>query len=319
MIKFEQTSKQYRDGTLAVDRLDLDIREGEFLVLIGPSGCGKTTTLKMINRLIPYTSGRILIDGKPVESYPLDHLRWNIGYVLQQIALFPHMTVEENITVVPEMKKWPKEKQKRRAAELLEMVGLDPAVYARRKPSELSGGQQQRIGVIRALAADPDILLMDEPFSALDPVSREELQNDLLQLKKTLGKTMVFVTHDMKEALKLADRICLMRDGRIIQLGTPEELVGHPADEFVRSFIGKAVSSPSHLIDLRPAAKVTSSGPPPRLYLPADVPADRLLKALAEEDRVSVEENGEIIGTIDRASVFRLLADGLEKVERDHG
>ncbi|MET3576638.1 ABC transporter ATP-binding protein [Bhargavaea ullalensis] len=307
MIKFDQITKKYPDGTVAVDRLELEVRKGEFLVLIGPSGCGKTTTLKMINRLIPYSSGEIFIGGKPVDTYPLDQLRWNIGYVLQQIALFPHMTIEENITVVPEMKGWPKDKLKERAAELLEMVGLDPSTYAARKPAELSGGQQQRIGVIRALAADPDILLMDEPFSALDPVSREKLQDDLLRLKKTLGKTTVFVTHDMQEALKLADRICLMREGRIVQLGTPEELLHRPQDDFVRSFIGSRDAE--QRIDLAPALALNGIAAPSALTLPSHVPVRRLLEVLANHERAGVEKDGRFIGTIDRASAFRLLAE----------
>lgn len=225
MIKFENVSKRYEDGTAAIESLNLEIKQGEFFVLIGPSGCGKTTTLKMINRLIPLTDGMIFIDGERITEYNLQELRWNIGYVLQQIALFPHMSIEENITVVPELKKWSKEKMKQRAYELLEMVGLDPETYADRKPNQLSGGEQQRVGVIRALAADSEIILMDEPFSALDPISREKLQDDLLDLKKNLKKTTVFVTHDMQEALKLADRICIMKDGEIVQIGTPMSLL----------------------------------------------------------------------------------------------
>ncbi|MEG6533700.1 ABC transporter ATP-binding protein [Caldibacillus thermoamylovorans] len=239
MIKFENVSKRYEDGTVAVNSLNLEIKQGEFFVFIGPSGCGKTTTLKMINRLIPLSDGTIFIDGKKINAYDIHELRWNIGYVLQQIALFPHMTIEQNITVVPEMKKWPKEKMKQRAYELMNMVGLDPENYADRKPNELSGGEQQRIGVIRALAADPEIILMDEPFSALDPISREKLQDDMIDLKRNLKKTTVFVTHDMQEALKLADRICMMKDGEIVQVGTPQELVTNPANDFVREFVGK--------------------------------------------------------------------------------
>ena len=183
VIQFNQVSKSYEDGTKAVDSLHLEIKKGIF-VLIGPSGCGKTTTMKMINRLIETTEGSILIDGKDIQQYNINELRWDIGYVLQQIALFPHMTIAENIAVVPEMRKWSKRKIKARVDELLQMVGLDPDVYRNRMPDELSGGQKQRIGVVRALAANPKIVLMDEPFSALDPLSREQLQKDIVQLQK---------------------------------------------------------------------------------------------------------------------------------------
>lgn len=188
VIQFNHVSKAYEDGTKVVDSLHLEIKKGEFFVLIGPSGCGKTTTMKMINRLIETTEGSILIDGKDIQEYNINELRWNIGYVLQQIALFPHMTIAENIAVVPEMRKWSKEKIKTRVDELLHMVGLEPDVYRDRMPDELSGGQKQRVGVVRALAANPKIVLMDEPFSALDPLSREQLQQDIVQLQKKFKK-----------------------------------------------------------------------------------------------------------------------------------
>ena len=311
IIEFQNVTKQYGDGTKAVDSLNLEIKKGEFIVLIGPSGCGKTTTLKMINRLIEPTAGSILINGKNAVSYDVDRLRWNIGYVLQQIALFPHMTVEENIRVVPDMKRTEKGTIKQRVHELLEQVGLDPAVFAHRKPSELSGGQQQRVGVIRALAADPEILLMDEPFSALDPVAREKLQDDMLHLKRSFGKTTVFVTHDMGEALKLADRICLMRDGKIVQAGTPDELRRNPSGEFVREFIGSRKDPLQDVLDLR--HWVSGSPyitPKPQTVLSADIRADRLVSVMADHEAVGVEDGGELIGMIDRAAAFRLLAAG---------
>jgi len=239
LITFREVTKTYEDGTTAVQDFSLDIHKGEFFVLIGPSGCGKTTTLKMINRLHTVSDGDILIDGKSINEHNIHELRWNIGYVLQQIALFPHMTIEENIAIVPELKAWKKEDIKKRVEELLELVGLDPTIYKKRKPSELSGGQQQRVGVARALAADPPIILMDEPFSALDPLSREQLQQDFLKLKEKIQKTIVFVTHDMNEALTLGDRICLMKDGEMVQVGTPEEFLKHPKNDFVKSFIGR--------------------------------------------------------------------------------
>jgi osmoprotectant transport system ATP-binding protein len=238
LITFKNVSKQYEDGTTAVKDINLEIRQGEFFVLIGPSGCGKTTTLKMINRLHDVTSGDLYIADKKVTDYNINELRWEIGYVLQQIALFPHMTIAENIAVVPEMKGWKKNKIKKRVDELLELVGLDPKQYRNRKPFELSGGQQQRIGVARALAADPPVILMDEPFSALDPLSRDQLQQDVLALKEKIKKTFVFVTHDISEAMTLGDRICLMKDGEVVQIGTPKEFVQNPKNDFVKSFIG---------------------------------------------------------------------------------
>lgn len=238
MITFDNVSKQYEDGTKAVDTLNFTVNKGEFFVVIGPSGCGKTTTMKMVNRLIDPTDGTIRINDQNIKEGDIHTLRWNIGYVLQQIALFPNMTVAENISVVPEMKKWSKEKIKNRVDELLNLVGLEPETYRDRMTNELSGGQQQRVGVARALAADPDILLMDEPFSALDPISREQLQEDIQQLQHKIQKTIVFVTHDMDEALKLGDRICVMKEGKIIQIGTPAELMDTPADPFVTQFLG---------------------------------------------------------------------------------
>src|SRR5699024_2675252 len=203
MIKFSDVKKVYSDGTEAVNDFSLTINNGELMTLIGPSGCGKTTSMKMINRLIKPTAGTIYLNDTNVEDYNIHELSWNIGYVLQKIALFPHMTIEENIAVVPEMKKWKRKTIRNKSHELLDMVGLDPSIYSQRRPSELSGGEQQRIGVIRALAADPDIILMDEPFSALDPISREQLQHDIMQLQKEIRKTICFVTHDMDEALAL--------------------------------------------------------------------------------------------------------------------
>ncbi|WP_284140062.1 MULTISPECIES: ABC transporter ATP-binding protein [unclassified Virgibacillus] len=250
MIEFKQVNKVYADGTKAMDNFSLTIKKGEMMTLIGPSGCGKTTTMKMINRLIEPTSGSILINNQDIRQYNIHELRWNIGYVLQEIALFPHMTIEENISVVPDMKKWKRKAQQKRAMELLDMVGLEPEKYQKRMPSELSGGQQQRIGVIRALAADPDIILMDEPFSALDPISREQLQKDIRSLQKEIKKTIVFVTHDMDEALALGDRVCFMRNGKIIQVDQPQQLILHPETSFVESFIGERKSPWNTAIDV---------------------------------------------------------------------
>lgn len=238
MVTFENVTKTY-SGQRVVEHLNLRVEKGEFLVLIGPSGCGKTTTLKMINRLIEPTEGKIYLDGKDISQLDPVQLRRQIGYVIQQIGLFPNMTIQQNVDVVLRLLGRPLDERRQRVRELLNMVGMDPDVYADRYPSELSGGQQQRIGVLRALAADPPLILMDEPFGALDPITRETLQEEFKRLQEKLHKTIVFVTHDMDEALKLADRIVIMRDGRIVQQGPPEELLRHPADKFVASFFGK--------------------------------------------------------------------------------
>ncbi len=239
MVRFENVSKVYPDGTKAVQELNLHVARGEFVCLIGPSGCGKTTTMKMINRLHEPTSGTIYVDGRDIATVNPVELRRNIGYVIQQVGLFPHLTIAQNIELVPRLLGWDAARRAARVDELLEMVGLDPATYRDRYPRELSGGQQQRVGVLRALAAEPDLILMDEPFGALDPITRETLQDELKRLQAKLKKTVVFVTHDMDEALKLADRIVVMKDGRIHQVATPEELLRNPKDEFVAQFVGR--------------------------------------------------------------------------------
>lgn len=313
MISFENVSKKYEDGTYAVKNFSLHIEKGEFLVLIGPSGSGKTTTLKMINRLVPLTDGTIRISESKVSDYDIHELRWDIGYVLQQIALFPHMTIEENIAVVPEMKKWDSKKISQRIDELLHMVGLEPNTYRKRKPHELSGGQQQRIGVARALAANPPIILMDEPFSALDPLSREKLQEDLIKLQNNIKKTIVFVTHDMKEALKLGDRICLMKDGQIVQTGTPEELLHQPVNDFVREFVGidrtgeNRVNVQEGMQPLNPSDQLDQVP-----VIATDASMAEILALLSEHDLLAVEEKGEIIGTLDRKGFIRILSSQRE-------
>ncbi len=238
MVRFEQVTKIYADGTKAVDALDLNVEKGECVVFIGPSGCGKTTSLKMINRLEGISSGTISINGTDITQVDPVKLRRNIGYVIQETGLMPHLTVSENIAMVLHLLKWDKARIHRRVNELLEMAGLDPDTFKYRLPADMSGGQRQRIGVLRALAAEPDVVLMDEPFGALDPISREHLQGELLDLQEKLHKTIIFVTHDIDEALKLGDRIVLMRGGRVEQIGTPEELKNVPKNEFVRNFIG---------------------------------------------------------------------------------
>ncbi|QIQ03267.1 ABC transporter ATP-binding protein [Streptomyces liangshanensis] len=238
MISIEAVTKRYDDGTIAVDRLSLEIPDGSITVLVGPSGCGKTTTLRMINRMIEPTEGRILLDGDDLRQRPVNALRRSMGYVIQNAGLFQHRSVADNIATVPRMLGWDRKRARARAVELMERVGLDPAL-AKRYPYQLSGGQQQRVGVARALAADPPVLLMDEPFSAVDPVVRKGLQEELLRLQAELGKTIVFVTHDIDEAIKLGDRIAVLRTGgRLAQFAPPGELLSAPADAFVEDFLG---------------------------------------------------------------------------------
>jgi len=238
MIQFQSINKVYENGNIVLKDINLTIKEGEITVLIGPSGCGKTTTMKMINRLIKPSKGTITLHGEDISTMDPVTLRRKIGYVIQSIGLFPHMNIAKNVGVVPRLQKWDKQKTEARVDELLKMVNLDPDLYRNRYPSELSGGQQQRIGVIRALAADPNVILMDEPFSALDPISREQLQEELIRLQQELRKTIVFVTHDMDEAIKIADTIILMKDGQVIQTGQPEHILRHPANDFVKNFFG---------------------------------------------------------------------------------
>ena len=261
MIKLEQINKVYDDGFQALKNINLEFREGDLNVLIGPSGCGKTTTMKLINRLIQPSSGTITIGGKDISSVDPVTLRRRIGYVIQNIGLFPHMTIAANVAVVPKLLKWNAPKIERRVDKLLDMVGLDPDTYRNRYPSELSGGQQQRVGVIRALAAEPDIILMDEPFSALDPISREQLQDELIRLQQELKKTIVFVTHDMDEAIKIADHIVLMKDGEVVQQGKPEAILRHPANEFVKSFVGEKRMLGSEPSDIPTVDDVMASRP----------------------------------------------------------
>lgn len=237
MIEFINVGMTYPCGNVGLKNINLTINESEITVFIGPSGSGKTTLLKMINRLEDNTTGEVKINGKNVKEYNIHKMRWDIGYALQQVALFPHMNVEENIAIVPELKKWKKEKINARIDELLNMVGLEPAKYRKRKPSELSGGEAQRVGIARALAADPKIILMDEPFSALDPITRASLQEDVKKLQKQIHKTIVFVTHDIEEAFLLGDKICIIQDGELIQSGTKQEIISNPKNDFVKKFI----------------------------------------------------------------------------------
>lgn len=238
MIRFEHVTKRYADGTTAVDGLSFEVVEGELVTLVGPSGCGKTTTMKMVNRLIEPTEGRIFLDGDDISAIDPVRLRRRIGYVIQQVGLFPHRTVLENTATVPHLLGWKRGKGRERAAELLDLVGLDPSVYGDRYPEQLSGGQRQRVGVARALAADPPVLLMDEPFGAVDPVVRERLQNEFLKLQEQVRKTVLFVTHDIEEAVRLGDRIAVYGQGSIEQFDSPATVLGAPATPYVADFVG---------------------------------------------------------------------------------
>ena len=265
--QIKNLSKVYAGGKKAVDNMTINIESGDFIAFIGTSGSGKTTALRMINRMIESTEGEITIDGKNIKELNPVELRRSIGYVIQQIGLMPHMTVKENIVLVPKLLKWSQEKKDEKAKELIRLVDL-PEEYLNRYPSELSGGQQQRIGVVRALAAEQDIILMDEPFGALDPITRDTLQDLVKKLQQQLGKTFIFVTHDMDEAIKLADKICIMTNGQVIQYDTPDNILRSPANDFVRDFIGQ-----NRLIQDRPNIRTVKDA----MIKPVTVHVDRSL------------------------------------------
>lgn len=283
MIQLEEVTKYYSGTTEpAVAELTLDIPEGEILVFVGPSGCGKSTTLRLINRMIEPTSGTIRFDGEDVTRVNPDKLRRRIGYVIQQIGLFPHQTIAENIATVPKMLGWSKQRIAERVDELLDLVGMDPAVYRGRYPKELSGGQAQRVGVARALGADPPVMLMDEPFGAIDPITRERLQNEFLRVQAELKKTIVFVTHDIDEAIKMGDRIAILREqSRIAQFDTPERILAFPVDDFVSDFIGSGATlkglNLARVRDIEPVRDYPVAR--------ADQPVEELRRLVMESDR----------------------------------
>ncbi|WP_371677968.1 ABC transporter ATP-binding protein [Streptomyces sp. NBC_01276] len=312
MIRFEHVTKRYPDGTTAVEDLSFEVAEGELVTLVGPSGCGKTTTMKMVNRLIEPTSGRILLDGEDIAAADPVALRRRIGYVIQQVGLFPHKTVLENTATVPRLIGTPKARARARAAELLELVGLDPAVYGGRYPEQLSGGQRQRVGVARALAADPPVLLMDEPFGAVDPVVRERLQNEFLTLQKTVRKTILLVTHDLEEAVRLGDRIAVYGHGTIEQFARPAEVLAAPANGYVASFVGadrglkRLAVTHVETADLTPA-----DGLAPASAVALGASLREALAALLQEDsgRIGVTDpdTGALAGVLTPEGVHRAL------------
>jgi osmoprotectant transport system ATP-binding protein len=297
-----------------VEDLSFEATPGEICVLIGPSGCGKTTALKMVNRLISITDGDITIDGRSVRELELTQLRRGIGYVFQQIGLFPHLTIESNIGAVPRLLGWSKSEIRTRASELLELVGLDPEGDLRRYPGEFSGGQQQRIGVARAMAADPPIMLMDEPFGAVDPIARDRLQNDFLRLHREVRKTVIFVTHDIDEAIKMGDRIAIMRDGHLVQLASADELLAHPADEFVASFVGEDRGLKRLRVRRLSDVKLDPPSPssdPDRPTVSSETTLHFALSKMLTEGKSEidvVDEQGTAVGSVRLEAITQLIA-----------
>ena len=317
MIAFDNVSKTYPGDVRAVRDLTLEVVEGETLVLLGTSGSGKTTTMKMVNRLIEVTSGRIAIDGMDIMEQNPIQLRRSIGYAIQRIGLFPHMTVAENIAVVPKLLRWPPQDIEERVDKLLTMVGLAPAEFRDRFPSQLSGGQRQRVGVARSLAADPPIVLMDEPFGALDPITREQLQDEFIELESEVKKTIIFVTHDVFEAAKMGDRIALLDEGRLQQLATPADLVENPANEFVDQFLGQ---HRFQLALLTRTVKTILPARPDFAEAPMPTPGLRagssLIEALdmfkkTKQPVLPVFERGRFLGTLAKAELLKVITQAL--------
>jgi len=320
MIRLDQVIKTYPGNVTAVDNVSLEIKKGETIVFVGTSGCGKTTTLKLINRLIELTSGTITLDGKDITSMDSYSLRRTIGYVIQYVGLFPHFTIGRNVGVVPELLGWDKEKTHERTNKLLTMVGLEPDEFATRFPNELSGGQQQRVGVARALAADPDVILMDEPFGALDPITRETLQDELSPLWNELDKTVVFVTHDIFEAVKVGDRIAVMDAGKILQVGKPAEVIKNPANDRVTSFFSQhrfqleLLTTRIDSIIEKTDEKIPENKKTPKLH-----PHDSLIDAMdalkrSDDQNVPVfDTKNNLQGIVTRASVTREISKLIEQ------
>ena len=321
MIKLEGVTKIFPGSKVpAVDDLNLEVKEGDICVLVGPSGCGKTTTMKMINSIYEPTSGSIYIDGQNALQVNPIKLRLDIGYVIQEIGLFPHQTIEQNVATVPNEKKWPKEKTKKRVAEMLTLVGLDPRTYGHRYPSALSGGQRQRVGVARAMASDPPIMLMDEPFGAVDPITRARLQNEFLRIQERISKTIVFVTHDIDEAIKMGDTIAVIREGKLIQHSTPNDLLSAPSDEFVANLVGRNRSIKRlHLIRIREILDNVDRLKPAS----EDTPLDDLKKRLEDSEIHSVmvvDHDNRLKGVIGVADLKRkageIAADYIQKLDQ---
>ncbi|MGX7162760.1 ABC transporter ATP-binding protein [Enterococcus massiliensis] len=311
IIAFRNVEKRYGEK-IVIDQLNLSIQTGEIFVLVGPSGSGKTTTLKMINALTEPTEGDVYFKGKRIKDYNLQKMRWQMGYVLQQIALFPTMTVKQNIEVIPEMLGWEKEKRKMDVDRLLKLVNLNPEQYRNRMPRELSGGEQQRIGILRAIAANPEVILMDEPFSALDPISRSSLQELVLQLHEDLGTTIVFVTHNMKEAIKLGDRIAVMRNGRLIQCDTPEKIIAEPKTKFIETFFEETGEDEAALVTVRQMMQAgfyqTTVMKKEQPIITEDTTLQEVYRVLATASSVSIKRGQEVVGQLSGQDVFAFLS-----------
>jgi len=341
VIRLDDVTKRFGDGPIAVDHLTLEIPTGDLCVLVGPSGCGKTTTMKMVNRLIEPTSGRIFLDDRDITKGDPVLLRREIGYVIQQVGLFPHQTIAQNVATVPRLLGWDRAHIRARTSELLELVGLDPGVFARRYPSELSGGQRQRVGVARALAADPPVLLMDEPFGAIDPITRGRLQGEFLRLQAEVRKTVVFVTHDIEEAVRMGDRIAILAEGgRLEQYDTPAHILGHPASSFVADFVGAdrglkrlsvtplTVAELEQLDGVAPGgdvaattAALASAGRPIGGTVPVTGSLREALSALLQTDtgRVGVVDGDRFLGVLTPEALHRSLrADVHVEDDGDH-
>ncbi|MEG1504363.1 MAG: ATP-binding cassette domain-containing protein [Enterococcus sp.] len=311
IIEFKDVSKEF-EGNVVLKDLNFSVKKGEIFVLVGPSGSGKTTSLKMINGLIEPTDGNLYFKEKRIKDYNIQKLRWQIGYVLQQIALFPTMSVKENIEVIPDMLGWKKDRRNERVDELLREVDMDPEIFRDRMPSELSGGQQQRIGIVRALAAEPDIILMDEPFSALDPISRASLQDLVIELHQKLGNTIIFVTHNMKEAMKIGSRIAVMHEGKLIQCDTPEEIRKNPANQFVEEFFDETTDEVyTQTLEVLYNGGFYQAAQQREHELPVvtlETSMSEIFDLLAEQDAFYIKEHETIVGVVNRSDVFRFLS-----------
>jgi osmoprotectant transport system ATP-binding protein len=314
-VEFRDVSKRY-PGQLAVDGLSFSVPAGKICILVGPSGSGKTTSLKMVNRLIEPTSGAILIDGADVLREEPTTLRRRIGYVIQQVGLFPHQTIAENVGTVPRLLGWPTQRVAERTEELLTLVGLEPARFASRYPAQLSGGERQRVGVARALAAEPPVMLMDEPFGAVDPIVRDRLQNEFLRIQRDQGTTVLFVTHDIDEAIKLGDRVAVMRAGKLVQFSPPGELLAHPANDFVAEFVGsdRGLKRLGLLTvggaDLNTTIARGGVSPNAPVLSPAMTLRDALVRMLASEAQVAVVmDRDRYLGVLTLSTIGRMIRD----------
>ncbi|WP_458188420.1 ABC transporter ATP-binding protein [Haladaptatus sp. NG-WS-4] len=307
MIEFDNVTKQYSDGTIAIEDIRFEVEEGTTTVLVGPSGCGKTTTMKLVNRLIDPTEGTVYFDGTDIAEKDEIELRRDIGYVIQEIGLFDHMTVGENVATVPKLKGWDDDRIQERVRELLDLMDLPAEEYADQHPTELSGGQRQRVGVARALAADPDVMLMDEPFGALDPITREELQDEFLGIQAELDVTILFVTHSVEEALKMGDRIAIFDVGELVQYDTPQNILENPKNDFVRDFIGQ--DRELKKLQVTPVRNVMceANGQPVPDVEPitpsdtAQVALSRLLET--DDERIPVAQNGQVVGVVEESDL----------------